>query len=151
LIRAAGFVPRLVGRGERVSACTPASGGEELPGTIVTLQLGGDRTTGAATAGADAGAGEVPDSLGPPMPDLRGLSLRDALLRVRSLGARPQVAGSGWVLGQRPEPGAPVAARSICCLTLGPDSSRAFKEYLESEQSAAWAAAAGDFPRESPR
>ncbi len=135
LLRDAGFLVRLEGTGERAVATVPAAGEAALPGTVVSIELTG--------AGAD--------SAGALMPDLRGLSLRDALLRVRSAGSRAEVTGTGWVLSQYPDPGTLLAAGATCRVTLGPDSCRAWKEYLESEQRAAWADAAGSLPGESPR
>ncbi len=42
------------------------------------------------------------------MPDLAGMSLKQALERMSSLGYTPRVVGSGRVVGQRPEAGAPL-------------------------------------------
>ncbi|MCU0571391.1 MAG: transpeptidase family protein [Syntrophobacteraceae bacterium] len=42
------------------------------------------------------------------MPDLAGMSLRQALDRVCSLGYEPRIVGSGRVVGQNPEAGAPL-------------------------------------------
>lgn len=137
VVREAGFLPRLVGTGERVLGSMPPSGERLLPGSVVTIQLG----TGADSVATPPGA----------MPDLRGLALRDALLRVRSTGARPVVSGAGWVLSQTPEPGAAVAPGQTCLLSAGPDSSRAYMEYLASERRTAWAVAAGPGRPESAR
>ena len=40
------------------------------------------------------------------MPDLRGLSARDALKRMVALGIRPRINGQGFVVAQQPETGA---------------------------------------------
>jgi beta-lactam-binding protein with PASTA domain len=39
------------------------------------------------------------------MPDLRGLTARQAILQARRLGVLPEVHGWGRVVSQRPEPG----------------------------------------------
>ena len=129
VVRDAGFLPRLVGAGERVIGSVPAAGERCLPGSVISIRLQAEGDSVAAAPGT--------------MPDLRGLALRDALLRVRSAGARPVVAGAGWVLTQTPEPGADVAPGQVCFLSAGPDSSRAYMEFLESERRAAWAITAG--------
>jgi cell division protein FtsI (penicillin-binding protein 3) len=50
------------------------------------------------------------------MPDVRGMSLRDALLRLGELGVVPAVNGSGKVVGQSPAPGQPLGSEiSLQC------------------------------------
>jgi beta-lactam-binding protein with PASTA domain len=46
------------------------------------------------------------------MPDLGGMSLRQALDRVCSMGFEPRIVGSGRVVRQSPEPGAPLASET---------------------------------------
>lgn len=177
VVRDAGLLPRLLGTGNRVYASVPGAGERVLPGTVVTLQLGGERDPqelaavsvdgGGANSpdslsassgvpreetGTVQGRGSLfPDSLGTPMPDLRGLCLRDALLRIHSLGAEASIQGFGWVTSQFPDAGAAVAAGAPCLVTLGPDSCRAYMEYLESERCTAWAASAGNLLAKAPR
>jgi stage V sporulation protein D (sporulation-specific penicillin-binding protein) len=136
VVREAGFRPRLVGSGGHVAESRPPAGERCLPETVVTLILA-----------------ESADSLdgGAVMPDLRGLALRDALLRIRSCGGVPRIAGSGWVVSQVPEPGAGVSPGQSCLISLGPDSSRAYTEFLEGERRASWAIATGGLLAESPR
>jgi len=57
---------------------------------------------------------------GPPgtMPDLRGLSARDALRRMMRLGLSARVDGNGFVVAQDPPAGAPLDAVSIGRVTL---------------------------------
>lgn len=136
IVRESGFRPRLVGVGERVSRTEPASGEMLLPGSVVTLRAG---TTGDSGFVASA------------MPDVRGLSLRDALLRVRSAGGGVRAQGRGWVLSQFPDPGAPLEPGARCLLTLGPDSSRAYTEFLDSGRRTSWAVAAGNSAPEPPQ
>jgi cell division protein FtsI (penicillin-binding protein 3) len=51
-------------------------------------------------------------------PDLRGLSMRDAIVRATTLlGATPGVRGSGRVIDQLPAPGTPLALGAKCVLT----------------------------------
>ena len=42
------------------------------------------------------------------MPDLGGMSARDALKRLVALGLRPRIHGDGIVVAQRPEVGTPL-------------------------------------------
>jgi membrane peptidoglycan carboxypeptidase len=137
IVRESGFEPRLVGGGTCVTATRPEGGEHCLPETVVTLVLGDP----AGSPGTERAV----------MPDLRGLTLRDAWLRIRSCGGRPQVDGSGWVLTQVPTPGEPISPGQPCLISLGPDSSRAYSEYLESERRASWTASKGGLLAASPR
>jgi stage V sporulation protein D (sporulation-specific penicillin-binding protein) len=62
---------------------------------------------------------------GPPMagqvvlPELRGLSLREALRVLARLGITPRVSGEGVVIEQDPPPGTAVEAGGACRLALG--------------------------------
>ena len=53
------------------------------------------------------------------MPDLRGHSAREALRILTSLGATARIVGSGFVVEQSPEPGAPLAGGDVGVLKLG--------------------------------
>jgi cell division protein FtsI (penicillin-binding protein 3) len=53
------------------------------------------------------------------MPDLRGLSAREAVHSLTTIGLRPQLAGSGFVIEQSPEPGAELVPGSDGVLKLG--------------------------------
>jgi beta-lactam-binding protein with PASTA domain len=53
------------------------------------------------------------------MPDLRGLSAREAVHSLTVIGLRPQLAGSGVVIEQSPEPGAELVPGSDGLLKLG--------------------------------
>ncbi len=109
LLKEAGLLPRLVGRGERVREVLPAAGSRCRPGQVVTLVLS-----------------EVPDSTGVEkgVPDLLGLSLRDAYARARWDGFAVDARGSGWVVRQSPEGGSPREGRRLT-LWLTADSCRA--------------------------
>ncbi len=52
------------------------------------------------------------------MPDLVGLSAREALRRVARLGVSAKVQGSGLVVAQYPEAGQTVAVGGACTLML---------------------------------
>ena len=52
------------------------------------------------------------------MPDLRGLSSREAVLRVTGLGLLPRASGSGFVIEQSPEPGALLVPGEAALLKL---------------------------------
>ena len=59
-----------------------------------------------------------------PLPDLSGLSLREALRKAGSLSLRLRVTGSGVVVAQHPKPGTPVFPESMCQIHLeGTESS----------------------------
>ncbi|MBI3400514.1 MAG: PASTA domain-containing protein [Acidobacteria bacterium] len=57
---------------------------------------------------------------GPPgtVPDLRGMSAREAVRALVKLGVNARVAGDGVVVSQEPAPGLPLEPGSVCRLTL---------------------------------
>lgn len=55
------------------------------------------------------------------MPDLRGLSLREAALTAAGLGLSVQIHGTGVVSDHRPLPGSLIEPGMSCSLSLGPD------------------------------
>jgi hypothetical protein len=52
------------------------------------------------------------------VPDVRGLSAREAMRTLAALGLTPRVSGDGFVVSQEPEPGAPLVPNSDSLLTL---------------------------------
>jgi cell division protein FtsI (penicillin-binding protein 3) len=72
-----------------------------------------------------AAAQDVPEepgvdvSTGPPvLPDLKGLSAREAIRRLARLGLAAHVSGDGLVVDQLPPAGTPIEERSTCVLRL---------------------------------
>jgi cell division protein FtsI/penicillin-binding protein 2 len=68
------------------------------------------------------------------LPDLRGLSMREAVRTLVSLGVKSSIAGSGVVVSQSPEAGTPLSETRRCELTLArvaPDPSPAPVEETE--------------------
>jgi cell division protein FtsI (penicillin-binding protein 3) len=57
---------------------------------------------------------------GPPgtVPDVRGMSAREAIRKLVKLGLNAHASGDGFVVSQLPEPGAPLEPGAICQLTL---------------------------------
>jgi cell division protein FtsI/penicillin-binding protein 2 len=53
------------------------------------------------------------------MPDVRGLSARDALRLLSSVGMTARMGGSGFVIEQYPEAGEPFDPEGVCTLQLG--------------------------------
>jgi cell division protein FtsI (penicillin-binding protein 3) len=74
---------------------------------------------------AVAGSGEAAVAEGPvatapgQVPDLRGLSLREAVVALSARGYRAQVAGRGTVLAQAPLPGTALSGGGVCSIRLG--------------------------------
>jgi cell division protein FtsI/penicillin-binding protein 2 len=67
----------------------------------------------------------VPAGGGPPvMPDLRGMSAREALRMLSQLGLTARVEGRGIVTGQTPEAGMPLERGTTCTVVLDRDLSR---------------------------
>ncbi len=54
------------------------------------------------------------------MPDVIGLSLRQAVSRLAAVGYKTRVEGSGVVFAQEPAAGAAVAPGAVCRLSLRP-------------------------------
>ena len=52
------------------------------------------------------------------MPDLLGMSARDAVRKLLKLGISARVSGDGFVMSQDPAPGAPIDAEGVCRLEL---------------------------------
>src|SRR5207253_966375 len=52
------------------------------------------------------------------IPDLRGMSARDAVRRLVKLGMTARVSGDGIVVSQEPAPGTPIDADGVCHLVL---------------------------------
>jgi cell division protein FtsI (penicillin-binding protein 3) len=66
-----------------------------------------------------AGDPAVEVATGPPVvPDLHGLSARDAILRLARLGLVARVSGDGVVVEQHPAAGTPLDQRGTCTLRL---------------------------------
>jgi cell division protein FtsI (penicillin-binding protein 3) len=57
-------------------------------------------------------------SIQPTVPDLRGLSARDAMRSLAELGLTPRLRGTGVVVDQHPMPGMPLEHGTICTLIL---------------------------------
>jgi len=134
LILEKGFLPRFEGDGEWVVHVEPPVGTRLLPGGVVTIHLAGERSSTAAI-----------------MPDLAGLSLRDALLRLESLDLPLEVDGAGWVLRQKPGAGTELESGLTCWIELGPDSSVAWREFREIEERTARQFAVGAYTAASSR
>jgi hypothetical protein len=52
------------------------------------------------------------------MPDLHGLSAREALRTLAQIGLAARMTGNGFVVDQRPAPGVPLERGETCDLTL---------------------------------
>lgn len=52
------------------------------------------------------------------VPDVRGLSARDAMRKLAKAGLSTQMTGSGFVVSQDPAPGEPIEGRRVCKVTL---------------------------------
>ena len=105
LLGRGGFDVRVTGDGARVLAQDPAPGEAARRGATVSLTLASATETGEVV-----------------MPDLRGLSVREAITRLRALAIPVgRVRGSsGRVVDQSPEPGRVVRRETRAVLTLEP-------------------------------
>ena len=96
-LAALGLRTRAVGEGPRVLTQTPAPGTPAERGQAVEIVL--------------ARAGE------PVVPEVRGLTLREALVRLSAAGVPARLAGSGVVVAQQPAAGSRLARGASCLLT----------------------------------
>jgi stage V sporulation protein D (sporulation-specific penicillin-binding protein) len=99
----AGLRARFVGDGPRALSQSPAAGQAVERGTGVTVWL----------AAPD-------DSVSSHMPDLAGLTIREALRRLSAIGLVPEIRGSGIVNRQSPGPGTPLDEDTVCRLWCRP-------------------------------
>src|SRR5439155_8641334 len=60
----------------------------------------------------------VADGLPGSVPDLRGMSAREALLRLAKMGLPARMNGDGFVVAQDPPAGSPIDGTDVCVLTL---------------------------------
>ena len=105
VLRSAGMDCAVEGNGARVAVQSPEPGANARSGEVVRIVLSTD---------------PAPD-LG--FPDLRGLSLRDALVRVSALSIRvADVSGSGQVVEQDPPPGTAIKTGQSCAIRCAPRS-----------------------------
>jgi beta-lactam-binding protein with PASTA domain len=70
------------------------------------------------TAATEAGLKLIVDEPEGIVPDLRGLSARDAVRKLVRLGMMARLAGDGFVVSQEPPPGTPLDAEGVCVLIL---------------------------------
>jgi membrane peptidoglycan carboxypeptidase len=101
----AGFNVHFSGVGSRVVSQDPPPGTTARAKSDVKLQLADSNKLVRAEA---------------TLPDLRGLSLRDALRRLSSMAIRASVSGTGVVAGQFPPAGSPVRQGDCCALDCRP-------------------------------
>jgi cell division protein FtsI (penicillin-binding protein 3) len=85
---------------------------------IVARRDGADRSPASGVAESAPIVSFVAD--GPPgtMPDLRGMSAREAVRTLVKLGMNAHISGNGFVVSQEPAPGAPIEDDGVCRLVL---------------------------------
>ncbi len=102
-LASAGLRMRIEGEGARVLSQEPAAGEAVERGEAITVQLSAPT-----------------DSAFSVMPELAGLSVRDALRHLARFSLRARVEGSGVVVRQEPPPGTPLPFRGPCRLRCEP-------------------------------
>lgn len=95
----AGLRARFAGDGPRALAQSPAAGQAVERGTGITVYLS-----------------PPADSISRTMPDLEGLTIREALRVLSALGVMPEIQGSGLVARQQPPAGEPLEPGMMCRL-----------------------------------
>ena len=88
------------------------------PPVLVAQQQDTHVDTASVANPADAKVSLVAD--GPPgtVPDVRGLSAREAIHKLAKIGLNAHASGDGFVVSQSPEPGEPLEPGGVCQLTL---------------------------------
>jgi len=84
--------------------------------TAIDPTSAGDSTDAKVSLVADGPPGTVPD--------VRGMSAREAIRKLVKVGLNAHAAGDGFVVAQSPEPGAPLDPGGVCQLTLTRTSHR---------------------------
>jgi cell division protein FtsI (penicillin-binding protein 3) len=91
----------------------------DAPAPVLLAQTPAAPAEGVVTAAAAGGDATLDITTGPPViPDLRGLSAREAVRRLARLGLTAHVSGDGIVTEQDPPGGTPVDERGTCTLRL---------------------------------
>ena len=103
-----GLLPVLAGRGAAVVNVRPQPYRAVPSGSAVYLSLGGPEMHGTVR-----------------VPEVRGLSLRQAVSLWTEAGLRAGVEGSGWITRQEPAAGCAVAPGTLCIAWGSPERSRA--------------------------
>jgi stage V sporulation protein D (sporulation-specific penicillin-binding protein) len=95
-----------------------------LSPVLVAEHESSDRTTGGGEGDAAPMVSLIAD--GPPgtVPDLHGMSAREAIHRLVKLGMNAHVTGDGFVVSQVPAAGAPIDGDAVCRLILDRRPSR---------------------------
>ena len=88
------------------------------PPVLVTREAEGSPLP-TATNGGGSVVGLVSDDSPGTVPDVRGLSARDAVRKLARFGLTPEIFGDGLVVSQDPQPGEQVDPGSACVLKLG--------------------------------
>lgn len=105
VLRDTGLNIRLDGQGSKILDQTPKAGVKVTPGSTVIVYLGDQ-------------PGEVGQPV--PVPDVRGLSLRDASVKLSAVGLQIQAVGSGVASSQSPAAGTTVPTGSIVTVNFVP-------------------------------
>ena len=77
-----------------------------------------EHTPASSAAASDAVVSFVADGPSGTVPDLRGMSAREAVRKLVKLGMNPRVVGDGFVVSQEPQAGAPIDGDAVCRLVL---------------------------------
>jgi len=98
-----GLRVRFEGEGPRVLSQVPAAGQPVERGAVVLAHLAAPQ-----------------DSLGRALPDLVGLTVREAIRRLTQRAVPVRITGSGFVTRQEPAPGTPLPLKGACRLWCSP-------------------------------
>ncbi len=104
----------------------PPSRPEQAAPILTTDLSAGARAAGPAPvlllAASSRGAGQLLEPAEGTVPDLSGLSARDAVRSLARAGLSARLSGSGFVVTQEPPAGARLSRGGVCLIALGPPS-----------------------------
>ncbi|MBU1699592.1 MAG: PASTA domain-containing protein [Candidatus Eisenbacteria bacterium] len=112
VIKEAGFIPVLEGRGLRIKEMNPAPGSLGIDGGVVRLFPGGSISEEEQV-----------------MPNLLGWPLRRAIVLLSRRGVEWTADGEGWISGQSPLPGEVLKTSAVCRLTATHQASHAWMKW----------------------
>ncbi len=103
--------------GPTIDPIPPVLIARSIPAPTSAMPIPAAMRTIVTIEGASVSSGEF-------VPDLRGMSARDALRVLGKIGMSGQLVGVGYVVAQRPAPGSPIERGGSCRLSLDRQPSR---------------------------
>ena len=91
---------------------------DPAPPVLVVRHVDGDPVAGAIESEESPLVNVIVDAPPGTVPDVRGMSARDAMRKLGKAGLSTRISGDGFVVSQEPGPGEPIGDGGICRITL---------------------------------